>query len=95
MKTRAAMLKAVEEIPDEKIRKAAMETLTAQNAQMAKAFETEGTGIAPTPDSPEGKLDKLTDERLKKSEGKETREQAYAKVMETPQGKELYSQSVQ
>ena len=38
-------------------RKAAMETLKSQNAQMAKAFETEGTcRVTPTPDSPDGKL---------------------------------------
>ena len=93
VKTRAAMLKAVEDIPNEETRKAAMETLTAQNAQMAKAFETEGTGIAPTPDSPEGKLNKLAEDRVTKMAGKETKEQAYAKVMETPEGKELYGQS--
>ena len=76
-----------------KSRKAAMETLTAQNAQMAKAFETEGTAIAPTPDSPDGKLNKLAEDRVTKMAGKETKRTSLREGHGDPAGSRNFTPS--
>lgn len=92
LKVRASMLKAVEAIEDEDTRKSALETLKAQNKQMKTAFDTAGVKDSPAPGSDEDKIQKLADARFEEQAGKETREQSYAKVMETPEAQALVSE---
>ena len=93
LKVRAALLKAADSIEDEATRKSALETLAAQNKQMQKAFETAGVTDSPVPGSDEDQIQKMADERFTKQAGAETREQSYAKVMETPAAQALLSES--
>lgn len=90
---RAAMLKAIDGIEDEDKRKAAHSALKAQNESMAKAFETAGVNDAPAPGSPDEELDRLAKAHSDK-EGV-TVEAAYAVVLETQVGKDLYAKTVQ
>lgn len=93
---RAALLKAVDGIEDETTRKAAHEALKAGNAALAKALDTRGHGGGggvqkgdADPDDPSAQLDQKAAE-LAKAEGiSET--DAYVKVLETPEGQELYN----
>ena len=86
---RVAMLKAVEAIPDEAQREAALNALKAQNEAMAKAFETHGHGGQPQPGSPDDGLDKLAKAHAEKHGV--TPEVAYAEVLKTDEGKALYA----
>lgn len=94
---RAALLKAAESIEDEDDREAAVAALKAQNEAMAKAHETFGvTGASadPEPGSPESEIEKIAGD-IQKREPKLTPEAAYAKALETPRGKALYTKSLQ
>ena len=90
VKTRAAMLKAIDGIEDEAQREAALGALKAQNEAMSKAFQTYGHGAQPEPGSPADQLDKLAKGYAEKNGG--TFEAAYMKVADTPQGQALYQQ---
>lgn len=92
VKTRAAMLKQVDAIEDEDVRKAAHESLKAQNEAMSKAFETHGVG-SDVPGSPEDKLDKMAKRIQERDDG--TYHEAYAKATETPEGERLLTESVE
>ncbi len=90
VKTRAAMLKAIDGIEDEAQREAALGALKAQNEAMSKAFQTYGHGGQPEPGSPADQLDKLAKVYAEKNGG--TFEAAYMKVADTPEGQALYKQ---
>ena len=90
VKTRAAMLKAIDGIEDEAQREAALGALKAQNEAMSKAFQTYGHGAQPEPGSPADQLDKLAKVYAEKNGG--TFEAAYMKVADTPEGQALYQQ---
>ena len=90
VKTRAAMLKAIDGIEDEAQREAALGALKAQNEAMSKAFQTYGHGAQPEPGSPADQLDKLAKGYAEKNGG--TFEAAYMKVADTPEGQALYQQ---
>ena len=90
VKTRAAMLKAIDGIEDEAQREAALGALKAQNEAMSKAFQTYGYGGQPEPGSPADQLDKLAKGYAEKNGG--TFEAAYMKVADTPEGQALYKQ---
>ena len=90
VKTRAAMLKAIDGIEDEAQREAALGALKAQNEAMSKAFQTYGHGAQPEPGSPADQLDKLAKVYAEKNGG--TFEAAYMKVADTPEGQALYKQ---
>ncbi|RLI60371.1 MAG: hypothetical protein DRO67_09180 [Candidatus Asgardarchaeum californiense] len=90
--TKVAVLKAINTIEDPDIKKNAIEMLKAGNMNLAKAFEVSGVEGGGLDDSanPEHKLDALAKVRMKNSD--ETYEKAYTHVMDSPEGKELYSQ---
>ena len=93
VQVRAQMLKQIDAIEDEDVRKAAHESLKAQNAAMATAFETRGAGSDANPGSPEDKLDKMA-KRIQERDGG-TYHQAYDKAVETPEGESLLAKSVE
>ena len=93
VKTRAAMLKAVDGIEDKAQREAAHNALKAQNEAMAAAFTTHGhTGGQSDPGSPEEELDKLATAHAEKE--KVSKAVAYTEVLKTEQGQALYTKSV-
>ena len=93
IKTRAAMLKAIDGIADESQRKAAHNTLKAQNEAMAEAFKTVGhSGGQSEPGSPDEELDKLAKAHAKEKNLSEA--VAYTEILKTEQGKKLYADSV-
>ncbi len=92
VKTRASMLKAVEGIPDEAQREAALNALKAQNDALAKAFETHGVGGQPAQGSADSELNQLAKDLAEKENT--SFEKAYAQVLGTEQGKKLYAETV-
>lgn len=90
---RASMLKAIDSIEDEDQRKAAHSALKANNEAMSHALKNRGTGTPPTEGSADDKLDKLAKAEQEKNP-KLSYEQAYDKVLKTPQGSELYEKSL-
>ena len=92
VKTRAAMLKAVEGIPDEAQREAALSSLKAQNDAMSKAFDAHGAGGQPDSGSPDSQLDKLAKNLAEKENI--SYEAAVSKVLTTDEGKALYEKTI-
>lgn len=94
VETRMAMLKSIDGIEDEKERGLAQQSLKAQNESMSVAFKTNGSGHAPPADgSAEDELQKLATAH-QKDNPKLTEEQAYAAVLDTKKGAELYNKSL-
>lgn len=94
VETRMAMLKSIDGIEDEKERKLAHESLKAQNESMSVAFKERGSGDAPPADgSAEDELNKLA-KAHQKDNPKLTKEQAYAAVLDTEKGADLYTKSL-
>ena len=91
VKTRAALLKAAEGIPDATQRDAAVESLRTYNEAMVMAFQRLGTTEASEAGSPLAKLDKMAEQYA--SEHDVTFEAAYDKVVMTPKGRPLYDQA--
>jgi hypothetical protein len=89
---RAAMLKAIDTIPDQAQRAAAHNALKANDVALSHAFKSHGTSIVPAVGSPDGELDTLAKEHAK--EKGVTYEQAYGAVLKTDRGAELYAKSV-
>ena len=89
--THVEILRAVEGIEDEDVRKKAVEALKANDAGISKALETRGArgDIQPESDSPEGQLDELAKDRAKDRRASPTTRRT-TKVLETPAGQELY-----
>lgn len=91
VQVRAQILKQIDAIEDDDLRKAAHESVKAQNAAMKLAFETKGAG-GEVPGSPEDELDKMA-KRIQERDGGSYHE-AYAKATETPEGERLLNESV-
>jgi len=93
VEVKAEMLKALDSIEDEAVRKSAHEALVAKNTELASAFEEVGTVGAPDPiaKSLSDKLDVMRDAILK-AEPELTKNQAYVKAIQTPEGLEIYSE---
>jgi cation transport regulator len=89
------VLKAVEEIADEKVREAAIAALKAGNAAMkSKVFKTVGhDGGNANESDPEAKLDVMAKDYASKNSM--PFQKAYAVVLETPEGRELYKQTIE
>lgn len=95
---RVAMLKAVDGIKDEDIRKKAHAMLKANNTNMSKAFGSQGhsTGSGGDPSIKKNSEDQL--ESLAKkyaSDNNVTYAKAYSAVLATPEGQALYDQTVE
>lgn len=86
---RAEMLKAIDSIPDAETRKKALETLKAQNSEMAKAFETRGTSRGNSTDSPDSKLEALAKKIA--TEKSVPYAKAYDLALSSPEGAALYA----
>jgi cation transport regulator ChaB len=88
------VLKAVEEIADEKVRGAAIAALKAGNAALKSGFRPAGYdgGDAPSGDSAEAKLDAMAKAHAEKNGVSFAK--AYTVVIDTPEGRELYKQSI-
>lgn len=87
---RAEMLKAIDGIPNEEARKGALETLKAQNAEMAKAFATHGTRKGNESDSAEQRLDALAKKIA--TEKSLPFAKAYDIALSTSEGAALYAE---
>lgn len=94
VETRMVMLKQIDAIEDEKERELSLQALKSQNEAMSVAFEEHGTGGAPPAEgSAQASLDALA-KKAHEADPKLTAEQAYAKVLETPEGAKLYEKSL-
>ena len=91
--TRVAILKSVEAIESEEARKAALQSLKAQNDALSTAFKVSGHLGTPEPGSASEELDKLTKALVQKDTAL-TYEQAYDKVLGTEEGAKLYAQTI-
>lgn len=92
---RIALIKAVDSIADKDSRAKAQAALAAQNTAFAAAFKTAGTGAAPNAEdgSPIAELDALA--KAHAETNKVSQEVAYAAVLGTEKGAQLYAKSVQ
>lgn len=88
-----ALLKAIDGIKDETLRKGALEILKAANSGVKQGFEKAGTedGGQGGESDAEGKLSKMAQDHFTKNGGSFAK--SYKAVLETPEGRELYRQS--
>lgn len=91
VKVRAAMLKAIDGIEDEDTRKAALESLKGASDSVARMFETTGSNPRSNGDDPINKLNALAQKRA--DETGEAYGVAYNKVLDTQEGRDLYTQT--
>lgn len=99
--TRVEMLKAIDAIPDETARDNALKALKAQNDAMASAFQERGhrSGTSTVVEKggeagdAERELNELAEKRAK--DDNVTFEQAYAQVIKSREGRQLYAKCVQ
>ncbi|MGH3378312.1 MAG: hypothetical protein ACRDP6_26675 [Actinoallomurus sp.] len=89
---KADLLSAIDTLP-EATQKTLSEMLKGHNEKMAKAFEEVGSAGEGENDAEES-LNKLARE-IQKSDKKMTFEAAYAKALDTPEGREFYEQVVE
>lgn len=87
---KVSLLKAVNGIKDEAHRKTINELLKAADTNLAKSFETRGTG-EPAVGSAEERLESLAKAHAKEKDLSFAK--AYAEVLETDEGKRLYAES--
>jgi hypothetical protein len=91
VKARAALLKAVDSIADESVRKEVQESIKGADGTIKRMFETAGTWEREaSPDSPQAKIEKLAHTRA--SEKGEAYGVAYCEVLKTAEGESLYNQ---
>lgn len=91
-KVKVAVLKAVDGIEDEDLRKGAIEMLKSHNAAVTKATETSGHRDQSVADAEE-QLRKMAQDHYDKSTADDkTFEKSYAEVIKTDTGKKLYKQ---
>jgi len=88
------MLKALDTIEDEEMRKAAHAALVAKNNELASAFEEVGTLGQPELKSDDEKLEALAKAEMERDESL-TFEQAYTKALESEEGLEVYSKRLE
>lgn len=87
-----ALLKAVDGIRDEALRKGALEILKAANTGVKQGFEKAGTQDGGNGESDaEAKLEKMASDHFTKNGGSFAK--SYKAVIETPEGRELYRES--
>lgn len=92
---RAAMLKAVESIPDEAVRKKSIEALKASDAALAKAFTRNGGNGGDAGEGGSDALSKLdTMAKAYDEKNKVGYHKAYDAILQTTEGRELYAQTV-
>ena len=91
---KVAVLKALEEVPEEH-REAAANMVKAADDALGGAFETRGVSTSPTFTKAEDQLDALAKKIQKDSDGKLSYEQAYAKALESSEGREAYQKTVE
>lgn len=88
---RVALLKAVDAIEDEEVRKSALESLKAKDLAMKGAFEQKGHRGSTEAGSSEDELDVMAKAYAK--ENKVSFEKAYAEVIKTDEGRKLYKKA--
>lgn len=88
---KSAVLKAIDTITDESVRKAAGEMLKAANDSLEDSFVPRGT--AKGADAPTNKLEQLTKARMA-ADPNLSYAKAYSDVLETAEGKALYEQTL-
>lgn len=96
MAGKKALLKALDNIEDEEVRKSAQEVLSSATAVADKGdiFQKRGGGVAPSIEksSAEGKLDQMASE-LSKSKSISL-EKAYTEVLDSEEGQKLYAETL-
>ncbi|QDB70585.1 hypothetical protein RSP_0003 [Pseudomonas phage RSP] len=93
IKVKAALLKAVDGIADEETRSAVSGLLKANAEKLARAFQRVGSsGGDSAGSSASEKLDSLAKARA--ASDKVSYEEAYSRVLDTPEGQELYSEVI-
>lgn len=92
------ILKAAAAMSDEDKKKKMLEALQAANKAARPKFERIGGSMVkssePTGENPSDKLDDLAKAYMAKADTNMTFEKAYAAILETPEGKALYNESV-
>jgi hypothetical protein len=88
---RAVLLKAVNAIPDENAREAALAAIRAGDTAMSKTFQMLGVTDGRTETNAEAQLETLAKAYSEKHTDL-TQEQAYTKVLETEEGQRLYGE---
>jgi len=92
--TKVAMLKAVDSIEDEAVRKSANEALIAKNAGNAGNFEALGTVGSPEVQSDDEALDALAKSEMK-NDSSLSYEQAYTKALLSDAGQDVYNKRLE
>lgn len=91
--TKIAVLKAIDSIEDEEVRKGAKAIIDAGDTAIAKSFERFGhqRDVTKSDDDPKAKLDELSKQYAE--EYKVSHAEAYDAVLKTDQGRALYAES--
>lgn len=89
VEARMAILKGIDSLPEAE-RAPALESLQAQDAGMAKAFQRQGTSAVPTTSDPLAAIAK----RFQDADPSITADQAMAKALSTPEGEQAYADSL-
>lgn len=89
--TRIAILKSIESIEDEAVRKAALAALKARDAGVAKAFEQVGHAGSPEKQSAEQKIEAMA--KAYADEHKVSKAKAFTAVLQTAEGRALYAET--
>lgn len=94
-RTRAVLLKAAEDIEDETEREEALAALKAGNEAISKSFDEfgSGEGVSTDESSAGGRLEKAVQKYA--TDNSVTEAKAYQEFLKTPEGKALYTESLQ
>lgn len=90
VETKVEMLKSLDSIEDESVRKAALQIVTASNTVAKAGFEPVGAYGSPEVLGDDDALDAMANELLK-TETSLTFAQAYDKILDTEKGQEIYN----
>lgn len=85
------LLKSVDSIEDETIRKSVLEVIKASNEDMAKAFEEKAHQAPEDAGTPEVQLGAMV--KKYSEDNKVSEVEAFSKVLDTPEGAELYGKT--
>ncbi len=91
--TRMEILKSLDSIEDEDVRKSALEALVARNTELADAFMEKGSVGNPKDQSADEKLDTMAKSLMEKDNT--TYEVAYTKAVLTDEGQEIYNKRLE